>query len=113
MEKAGHAIFFVKDAEQPGELEVDLGDHLTANQIKQLSTQPDMILEFAHHLEKVYQARAIPNPEVRAEVWVTLNGEGSKLLIDPQLDLTKVEVSFAQKDWVLPRSNQSWLTDAK
>jgi len=113
MEKAGHAIFFVKDAEQPGELEVDLADHLTANQIKQLSTQPDMILEFAHHLEKVYQATAIPNPEVRAEVWVTLNGEGSKLLIDPHLDLTKVEDSFAQKNWVLPRSNQSWLTDAK
>lgn len=112
MEKAGQAYFYVKDPQRPGEVEVNLGEYLTANQIKQMSTQPDMVLEFAHHLEGKYTALGIDNPEVRAEVWVSLNGEGSKLLIDPTVDLTELEDSFAQKSWILPRNNQNWLTDA-
>lgn len=112
MEKAGHAFFYVKDANQPGEEEVDLSAYLTANQIKQMSTQPDMILEFAHELEREYQAKGIVDPSIRAEVWVALNGEGSKLLIDPNIDLTLIQDSFEQKDWILPRTNQNWLTDA-
>ena len=113
MEKAGHAYFYVKDPNQPGEVEVNLGEYLMANQIKQRCTQPDMILQSAHYIEEVYQEKGIADPRVRAEVWVTLNGEGSKLLIDPNLALTTIDDSFAEKDWILARDNSNWLSDAK
>jgi hypothetical protein len=48
-----------------------------------MSFQPDMILQFAHFLENEYQKKGIENPIVRAEVYVTLNGRKSELLIDP------------------------------
>ena len=77
-------------------------DFLTPNQEKMMSTQPDMILQFAHHLEQHYQQKGIPNPKVTAEVYVTLNGKQSRLFIDPTVDLTQIKDSFAPKNWILP-----------
>ena len=67
-----------------------------------MSTQPDMILQYAHFLEDKYQEQGIADPEIRVEAYVTLNGSGSRLFIDPEVDLTRERESFAHKDWILP-----------
>lgn len=64
--------------------------------------QPDMILQFAHFLGKHYAAQGLHAPQVRAEVYVTLNARPSRLLIDPQVDLMKEKDTFAAKKWILP-----------
>lgn len=101
-EKAGYVTFKVRDPESGNEGEVDPSDHLTVFQEKQMSTQPDMILEFAHHVAELYKKQGIANPEVRAEAFVTLNGHRSRLLIDPTVDLAKEKDTFAPKFWILP-----------
>ncbi len=102
MEKAGYAIYHITDPTTGNTGEIHPGDYLTPNQEKQLATQPDLILQFAHFLEKEYQKKGIEDPIITAEVYVTLNGQGSRLFIDPNTDLTKVNDSFAPKNWILP-----------
>ena len=67
-----------------------------------MSTQPDMILQFAHFLKKKYEMEGIKNPQVRVESYVTLNGSRSTLFIDSTVDLTKEKEGFLPKKWILP-----------
>jgi hypothetical protein len=102
VEKAGTAQFFVKDGNTGKEGEVYNREFLNAHQEKQMSFQPDMIIQFAHHLKEVYEDQGLQDVSVRCETWVTLNGRPSQLLFDPQLDLTKIEDSWAPKTWINP-----------
>lgn len=101
MEKAGTATFYVKDSQTGREGVVDNTEFLHAHQEKQMAMQPDMLLQFAHFLKDHYQKQGVHNPQVRAEVYVTLNARPSQLLINPQLDLTTVQDGWSPKNWVL------------
>jgi len=58
-------------------------EYLTPFQIKMVSTQPDLILQFAR-----YVRRQLPGTEaVFAECYVSLNGRRSQLFFDPTLNL--------------------------
>ncbi len=102
MEKAGYATFHITNPENGRSWEVNNYDYLTPNQEKMMSTQADMIIQFAHFLEKEYQSKGILNPIITVECYATLNGSPAQLLIDPTLDLTKVNDTFAPKKWILP-----------
>jgi hypothetical protein len=102
MEKAGTATFYVKDSRTGHEGLVDNSEFLCAHQEKQMAMQPDMILQFAHFLKKHYEKQGVADPSVRAEVFVTLNGRPSQLLIDSTLDLTQIKDSWLPKTWILP-----------
>ena len=102
MEKGGYCIFHVKDLKKGNKWEVKNYEFLTPVQEKMMSTQPDMILQFAHFLEEKYHKDGIKELEIKAECYVTLNGSPSKLLINPEVDLTMVNESFKKRDWVLP-----------
>ncbi|MCS7027479.1 MAG: HTTM domain-containing protein [Bacteroidia bacterium] len=102
MEKAGTATFYVKDSRTGREGVVDNSEFLNPHQEKQMAMQPDMILQFAHFLAKHYEKKGVHQPQVRAEVYVTLNARPSKLFINPTIDLTKQTDSFAPKTWILP-----------
>ncbi len=102
MEKAGTAIFYVKDAQTGREGVVDNGAFLCAHQEKQMAMQPDMILQYARFLAQHYVKQGVQAPSVRAEVYVTLNGRPGQLLINPQIDLTTVADGWQHKPWILP-----------
>jgi hypothetical protein len=106
MEKAGTATFFVKDSATGREGIVVNSEFLNAHQEKQMAMQPDMILQFAHFLGKHYEIKGVSDPQVRAEVYVTLNAKTSELLIDPQADLTKIKDGWKHKTWILPQTQQ-------
>jgi len=99
MEKMGQATFVVQDGGQ--KVIVDNRKHLTPLQEKMMATQPDMILQYAHYLEGVYELQGFNNPQVATEAYVTLNGRRSKQFIDEQVDLTEIEDSWKHKSWVL------------
>lgn len=113
MEKAGHAVFQVQNPETGKSWEVQNYKHLTENQEKMMSTQPDMILQFAHYLEEQYQQQGIEDVKITVDARVTLNGRRSRPMIDPNVDLTKKERGFAHKNWILPYpdNHQSWFSD--
>lgn len=104
MEKAGTATFFVKDTKTGREGEVVNSEFLNPHQEKQMAMQPDMILQFAHFLKKHYEKNGVNAPAVRAEVYVTLNARPSQLLIDPNIDLTKLRDSWSHKTWIKPNT---------
>lgn len=102
MEKAGTATFYVKDGPDGREGSVINHQFLNDHQEKQMAMQPDMILQFAHYLDDYYKLQGMVEPEVRAEVWVTLNARPAKLLIDPKVDLTTLKDSWKTKTWIQP-----------
>jgi hypothetical protein len=67
-----------------------------------MAMQPDLILQYAHLLKEHYENKGVKDPEVRAEVWVTLNARPAQLLIDPTVDLTTKTDGWAHKDWINP-----------
>jgi hypothetical protein len=93
------ALFTVRDP-ATGQEQIVLPSHyLTAQQEKQMSFQPDMILTFAHWLAE-HLARPGQKLEVRAEVYVSLNGRPSKLLIDPAVNLAAIGDTLGPRWWV-------------
>jgi hypothetical protein len=67
-----------------------------------MSTQPDMIVKYAKYLADVYRKRGIKDPEVTAEVYVTLNGARSTLFIDSTVNLAAQNAGWQHYNWVLP-----------
>lgn len=102
MEKAGTATFYVKDSESGHEGAVINNHFLNPHQEKQMAMQPDMILQFAHFLANHYEKQGVKSPQVRAEIYVTLNARPSQLLIDPNINLVPLKDSFSPKKWILP-----------
>lgn len=101
MEKAGTAFFFVSDKASGREVEVDNKEYLTYLQEKMMSTQPDMMIDYAKFLKKEFEKKGFKEPKVRAQSYVTLNGCGSREFIDPTVDLSCESNSFFKnKSWV-------------
>lgn len=101
MEKAGTAFFYVEDSRTKKRIEVDNKEFLTTNQEKMMATQADMILQYAHYLGKYYAAKGIDHPKVFVKSYVNLNGSGSRLFVDPNVDLMKIKDGFHHKNWIL------------
>ncbi len=67
---------------------VEPTDHLTERQTNVMLTRPDMILQFAHHLERHFAAQGHADVAVHAHVEMSLNGRPYQALIRPEIDLT-------------------------
>ncbi|NND88679.1 MAG: HTTM domain-containing protein [Flavobacteriaceae bacterium] len=102
MEKAGYAQFKVRDGVTGKEFLVDNTDFLTPLQEKQMSFQPDFIIEYAHYLGEHFEKQGHQNVEVFVESYVALNGRLSQPYIDPTINLMKVDDSFSPKEYILP-----------
>lgn len=106
IEKAGYANFKVVDPETQIRFYVDNTKFLTRFQEKQMSTQPDFILEYAQHLEQHYQNQGIEDPEIYVESFVALNGRRSAPYINPEIDLTTIKRNLKPKKWILPFNDE-------
>ncbi|MCW4467598.1 HTTM domain-containing protein [Flavobacterium sp. MFBS3-15] len=102
MEKAGYIQFRVRDGITGRIQYVNNREHLTAFQEKQMSFQPDFILEYAHYLKDLYAAKGMARTEVYAESYVALNGRLSTPYINPDVNLADEYESFEHKTWILP-----------
>ncbi|MFY7670851.1 HTTM domain-containing protein [Tenacibaculum sp. MEBiC06402] len=106
MEKVGYSNFKIVDGKTKQFFYVDNKDFLTSFQEKQMSFQPDFILEYAHFLGDHFTKDGHQNVQVYVESYVALNGRPSKLYIDPNVDLYKQKESFKHKDWILPFNDE-------
>ena len=106
MEKKGYTTFKIKDSVTNKTFYVDNSDFLSSFQEKQMSFQPDFILEYAHYLAKHFENQGHENIQVFADSFVALNGRPSQRFIDPNVDLYKKIESFKHKTWILPLKDE-------
>ncbi len=102
IEKAGYASFKIVDEITGNRFYVDNDDFLTAFQQKQMATQPDFIVQYAHYLKDHFEGQGHQNVQVFVESYVALNGRLSSQYIDPEVDLGKQKESFKHKTWIIP-----------
>jgi len=106
IEKVGYTTFTVKDSVTGKKFHVKNSDFLTSFQIKQMSFQPDFILEYAHMLGDHFKSQGHQNIQVFVESYVALNGRLNQLYIDPNVDLYKQAEGFHNKTWILPLNDE-------
>lgn len=102
MEKAGYAQFKIVDGESGRRFYVDNSDFLTPFQEKQMSFQPDFIVQYAHFLADHFEKDGHQNLEVYVESYVALNGRKSTPFIDLNENLLRYKNNFEHKPYILP-----------
>ena len=100
-ERGGDVSFRVTDPASGREWVEDASERYTALQWKVMSTDAELIRQAAHLIAAEHRAEGL-DVEVRADVYVSLNGRRAARLIDPDVDL-------ADEPW---RLRQPWITDA-
>ena len=106
MEKKGYSVFKIVNQKDGTFFYVNNEDFLTPFQEKQMSFQPDFILEYAHYLGDSYTALGYENIQVFVDSYVALNGRLSQRYIDEKVDLYKEKESFKHKKWILPLNDE-------
>ncbi len=101
-EKNGSVTYHVRDPGTGRQWQVSPTDYLLPRQANEMSGQPDLILQLARHIEQDFRHRGFEEVEVRAEALVSLNGRRPRPMIDPTVDLTRVELGLAPAAWILP-----------
>lgn len=102
MEKMGISTFKIVNSKTGDFFYVNNKDFLTSFQEKQMSSQPDLILEYAHYLGNHFKSQGHENIQVFVESYVALNGRLSAPFIDKNVDLYAEKESFKPKHWILP-----------
>jgi hypothetical protein len=109
MEKTGYAEFYLVDPVNQSEWKIKNSDHLTRQQEKMMSTQPDMILQYAGYLHETYADTTLTigtnqlkftSPEVHAEIYVTLNGRPSQLYVNKSHNLAAIKNDLSHRYWL-------------
>lgn len=106
-EKNGLTTFHVRDPRTGATWQVPPRRYLTRLQEREMSGQPDLILQLAHQIRDDYQARLGHAVEVRAEALVSLNGRRAARLIDPNVDLAAIQDSVSAASWITASPRQA------
>jgi vitamin K-dependent gamma-carboxylase len=101
-EKNGAVTYRVKDPRSGREWQVEPSAYLLPRQANEMSGQPDLILQLAQHIARDFEAKGVPGVEVRVDAWVSLNGRPPARLVDPSVDLARVEDASWGTPWVMP-----------
>jgi len=102
MEKTGYANYKIVNGVTGKRFYVQNDDFLTPTQQKQMSTQPDLILEYAHYLGNHFTSQGHEHVEVYVESYAALNGRKSQPFIDPNVDLMKEKINLSNRNFILP-----------
>lgn len=93
MEKTGWVNFKLIDRKNKVEKIIDPSYELSEIQVKQMSFQPDMILQYAKFIGDRYYKEFGTKPEIYVDSYVSLNGSGSKRYFKNDVDIYSVKYS--------------------
>ena len=102
IEKRGYSNFKIVDSISKKYFYVQNDDFLTSYQEKQMSFQPDFILEYAHYLGDHFKSQGHENIQIFVDSHVALNGRSSTRFIDSNVNLYNEKESFKHKKWIIP-----------
>jgi hypothetical protein len=97
-----HIEFWATDPKTGEEWLIDPEDELTDRQASKMSTRPDMILQYSHHLAEDFRDDGYQDIEIRADVISSLNGREEQMLVDPDVNLAKEPITILPKSWIVP-----------
>lgn len=100
--KSGEAVFAITDPRSGQTWIIKPENYLKSHQLMKVITKPDLLLHFGHHLAEEKRREGYGEVEVRARAMVSLNGRQRQLLIDPNVDLAKEQVSLLPARWIVP-----------
>jgi hypothetical protein len=101
-EKNGSITYVVESARAHRTWYVSPHRYLTDRQERELSTQPDLVLQLAHHVRDDFAAQGHDDVTVRVEALVSLNGRSAAPMIDPDVDLARISDGLSKASWILP-----------
>jgi hypothetical protein len=99
-EKHGKVMFVAAFADGK-RLEVPPHNYLTPRQDREMSGQPDLILQLAHVIGRDLEARGYHSFQIHAITAVSINGRSPVPMIDPAVDLRSIR-DVGERTWVLP-----------
>ncbi len=105
--KGGGTTFAVYSPTQKHTYSVNPREYLTRVQEAEMSSQPDLILQLAHHIHDDFQRRGYGDVQVRAESRVGLNGRQSAPFLDASVDLSRLKDGLAPASYILPAPAQA------
>lgn len=100
VEKSGTVEYRVHS--QRGESLIHPRTELTPLQYKMMSTDPDMIHEYARHLAVRLRAAGEADVKVYADAYASLNGRPGQRLIDPTVDLAAFPRRLKPQPFIVP-----------
>jgi vitamin K-dependent gamma-carboxylase len=101
-DKDAKVRIFVDNLDDGSTRPVRLENYLSPRQVRKMRTRPDLILQFAHHLDALERAAGHPNVAVRAHVLISLNDRPPQLLIHPRVDLSREPRSLGPGGFIRP-----------
>ncbi len=99
-EKNGSVTYLVRQKETGRVWHVPPRDYVNRVQEREMSSQPDMILQLAKHVGRDFEARGHGPVEVRVDALASLNGRRLAPLIDPAVDLLQVQDGIARASYI-------------
>lgn len=81
--------------------------YLTSRQERDFATQPDLLLQLGKRIAADYAAREGVPVVVNVDAVVSLNGRSRARLVDPTVDLARVEDGLAKAPWILPMPDEA------
>lgn len=99
-EKNGSVTYRVKSSGWDGERYVYPSKYLTDHQEREMSGQPDLILQLAHRVGRDFEAKGLRDVEVRVDAFASLNGRAPARLIEPDADLMEIDDGVGFADWI-------------
>jgi vitamin K-dependent gamma-carboxylase len=100
VEKTGSLTFRVQAGGR--EYHVQPGRYLTEYQAREIAPQPALIVQLAKHIAADMRAAGHADVQVRADALVSLNGRPAAPLVDPTVDLARVDDGLGRAHWILP-----------
>lgn len=101
-EKNGSVTYLVHSNHASRTWYVDPRSYLTDRQARELQSQPDLVVQLAHHIARDFRQRGVHDVEIRAEAIVSLNGRAGADMIDRRVDLARVDPGLGKMTWILP-----------
>jgi hypothetical protein len=81
---------------------VDPARWLSARQLEQMPTKPDLVHQLARFIADEYEREGKPRPKVFVDARAALNGREPQPLVDPTVDLAARPRNLAKADWIVP-----------
>jgi len=101
-EKNGSIGYRVRWRDADREVHVSPSRYLTSHQEREMSGQPDLILQLARQIARDFEERGHQDVEVRVDALVSLNGRRAAPMIDPEANLARETDTVAAMRWIAP-----------
>lgn len=101
-EKNGSIRYRVRWRGATRDVQVSPSRYLTSHQEREMSGQPDLILQLARRIARDFEGRGHEDVEVRADAIVSLNGRRAAPMLDPDVDLARQRDTVAIMPWISP-----------